>query len=406
MPADSRGVTWRRHYAGRNLARAVSYADLRAMAQRRLPRFVFEYLEGGAEQEITLRRNRALFDDIQLVPRALVPLKSVDLSSRLFDGAVPLPIAAAPTGFNGLLWRHGDLALARACARIGVPFIQSTVSNARIEEVAATAGLRHWLQLYVFRSQDFLERLLARAEAAGCEALVLTVDSTVFGNREWDKRNYRAGTNPTVWNKFETLRHPRWLANVPAKGIPTFGNLLEFLPEDRRQMVHAASWAREAIDTGLGWDRVDWLRRRWRRPLLIKGLLGLDDAAMALERGVDGIVLSNHGGRQLDGAVSPMSVLPTMAKTFAGRLTILIDSGFRRGTDVLKALALGADGVLLGRTLLYGLAAGGEAGVDRSFAILLEETQRAAALMGWRERGEIDASRLVLPATMQPTEPR
>ncbi|WP_436644294.1 alpha-hydroxy acid oxidase [Microbaculum sp. FT89] len=402
MPQHAEHLNGRRYYGGRNLARAVSFADLRQMAQRRLPRFVFEYLEGGAEQEVTLRRNRAVFDDIQLIPRTLVPLDRIDLSTTLLGSPVPLPVAAAPTGFNGLLWRDGDLALARACARMGVPFIQSTVSNARLEDVAGVAGLRHWLQLYVFRSQDFLERLIARAEAAGCEALVLTVDSNVFGNREWDKRNYRSGTDPTLANKIEALRHPRWLASVPAKGVPSFGNLLEFLPEDQRKMVHAANWAREAMDTGLDWDRVGWLRKRWTRPLLIKGLLCVDDVAMAHAQGADGVVLSNHGGRQLDGAVSPMSVLPAIAEAFAGRLTILVDSGFRRGTDVLKALALGADGVLLGRTLLYGLAAGGEAGAGRAFDILFEETRRAAALSGCRTRSEIVADRLVVPARVDP----
>ncbi|WP_262269874.1 alpha-hydroxy acid oxidase [Microvirga yunnanensis] len=372
----------RHYYSGRNVEKALSVEDLRHMAQRRLPGFVFEYLEGGAENEVTLKRNRMAFHQLEFVPRTLVRAGSVDASKSIFGGRSSLPIVVAPTGFCGLFARDGDLCLANAAASAGVPFVQSIVSNARIESVAKTAGLRHWMQIYVFRSPAFTEQVVARALAAGCEALVITTDATVYGNREWDRRNYAKGTNPTFANKLDILRHPRWMMDVLAKGIPPFQNLLDFLPPGQRKLADAATWSRNEVDPDLDWERVAWIRSLWPRKLIIKGVLSIDDAGRARDVGADGIVLTNHGGRQLDGTVSPMTVLPSIARDFRQDMTILIDSGFRRGTDVVKALALGADAVLLGRAALYGLAAGGEAGAKRALTILGEEIRRTLALLG------------------------
>ncbi|SEF15798.1 (S)-mandelate dehydrogenase [Rhizobiales bacterium GAS191] len=385
----------RRYYGGRETDRTLSIAELRHMARRRLPSFVFEYLEGGAEDEVTLRRNREVFERLAFVPRTLVPVGRVSTAVTLFDRPSSLPLAVAPMGFCGLFARDGDLALARAAAAQGVPFIQSTVSNAALEEVAAIPGLRHWMQVYVLRSRPFMERLVERALAAGSEALCVTSDGAVFGNREWDKRNYRTGTRPTLLSKLYALRHPRWMLDVAARGIPSFGNLSEILPPGQRDLASAAAWSREEIDPDLDWERLAWLRSVWPRKLILKGVLSADDAGRAYDVGADGIVLTNHGGRQLDGAISPMSVLSAIAETWRGKMTILIDSGFRRGSDIVKAMALGADAVLLGRAMLYGLGAGGERGARRALDIIAEETRRTMALLGCPAIERIDGSCVV-----------
>ncbi len=398
----------RRYFGGSDASRALSVAELRHMAARRLPPFVFEYLEGGAEDEVTLTRNQAAFDRVAFRPRALVDVGQVDLSCEVLGRRWRVPFAIGPTGFNSLIAPDGDRALARAARAAGAPMVQSTVSNATIEAIAAIEGLDHWLQLYAFRSLEFMERLVERARAAGVHGLMLTVDGSVFGNREWDKRSYRPGTtDPTLRQRLATLAHPRWgIGMLSQGGVPTFGNIVEMLPEGRRDMASAAGWAREQIDPALDWAWLDWLRNIWDGPLVIKGIARADDARRALDAGAQGVVLSNHGGRQLDGTQATITLLPEIADAVGGRMTILIDSGFRRGTDIAKALALGADAVLLGRATLYGLGAAGEAGASRALALLEAELYRTVALLGCRDlsalgpqlldrgdRGPLDASR-------------
>jgi (S)-mandelate dehydrogenase len=392
---------FRRHSEVR---RAISIAELQHMAQRRLPAFVFEYLEGGAEDEVTLRRNRAVFADFQFVPRTLVKCGSVSTATSLFGRPVALPIMIAPIGSCGLFAREGDLCLARAAAAAGIPFIQSTVSNASIETISAVPGLRHWMQLYVFRSDAVVERLVARAAAAGCEALVVTTDATIFGNREWDRRNYRQGTDPTLHHKIGMLFHPRWMWDVLAHGMPAFENLREVLPPDQQTFASSATWSRREVDPDLDWERLAWLRSLWPRKLIVKGVMSIDDADRAHRAGADGIVLTNHGGRQLDGTISPMTALPEIARRFKGEMAIFIDSGFRRGTDIVKALALGADGILIGRAALYGLAAGGEAGAAHALDILGEEVKRTLALLGRPSIDQVDAT--CLASSIAATGPR
>ncbi|MCC5986673.1 MAG: alpha-hydroxy-acid oxidizing protein [Pararhodobacter sp.] len=374
----------RRFTGSSNPARALSIAELRHMAARRLPPFVFEYLDGGAENEVTLTRNRAAFNRVAFRPLVLVDVEKVDLSRQVLGRRWRVPFAIGPTGFNGLIAPDGDRALARAARAAHVPMIQSTVSNTTIEEMAAIAGLEHWLQVYVFKSDEFMQRLLERARAAGVQGLVLTVDGSVFGNREWDKRNYRPGTtDPILRHKLATLAHPRWgIGMLLQGGIPAIGNIADMLPDGRRDLAAAASWAREQIDPSLNWRRIDWLRRNWDGPLVIKGIARADDARRALDAGAQGLVVSNHGGRQLDGAQATINVLPDIAAAVGGQMTILIDSGFLRGTDIAKALALGADAVLLGRAALYGLGAAGEQGVARSLALLEDELRRTLAQLG------------------------
>jgi (S)-mandelate dehydrogenase len=377
--------------------RALSIAELRHMARRRLPGFVFEYLEGGSENELTLQLNRAVFDEIEFLPRTLIKSGTVDSTVSLFGRDAPLPFMIAPTGFCGLYAHQGDRQLAQAAAAAKIPFIQSTVSNMRLEDVAKVPGLRHWMQVYVFRSNAFMETFINRALAAGSEALVVTTDATVFGNREWDRRNYRSGTDPSFRHKMDSLLHPRWFMDVISKGIPTFENLTDVLPPEQRNLAGAASWSRDQIDPDLDWERLTWLRSIWPRKLVVKGILTLDDAQRAFDAGADGIVLTNHGGRQLDGTISPMRALPAIAQRFSGKMTILIDSGFRRGTDIVKAIALGADAVLTGRATLYGLAAGGEQGAARAIRILQDEVRRNLALLGRPVLRELDRSSLTGP---------
>ncbi len=389
-------IAARRYYSGRDLNRAVTIADLQAMARSRLPAFVLEYLEGGAENEWTLRRNREVFSDIEFRPSTLTGVGVPDLSTTIFGRKMRLPLIIAPTGFNGLFQYQGDRLLAEAAAKTGVTFTQSTVSNMRIEELSNIPDLNHWMQLYVFRSQTFMNELVARAEKAGCQALMVTTDAATFGNREWDRRNYRSGMDPTLRHKLDILCHPRWALSVMARGIPPFGNLLDFLPADQQTFARTAIWSREQVEPDLHWSHIRHLRKIWKRPLIIKGIMTMRDAELAVDAGADGIVISNHGGRQARRRPSPMTVLPKIANKLKGRITILADSGFRRGTDIVKALALGADAVMTGRATLYGLAAGGEAGAARAITILEEEIRRTMALLGCRSVADLDRDHIKL----------
>jgi (S)-mandelate dehydrogenase len=372
----------RRHYGGRNLARMTTIDDLRHAAHRRLPGFITEYLEGGAEGEITLRRNREAFSQRTLTPRMLVDVSAPDLSSKLFGQSLPVPLIVGPTGLNGFLTHRGDLHLAAAASAMGIPFVQSMVSMASIEAVAQQLQTPHWMQLYVLRNRDFALHLIERALSAGCSGLVLTVDGPVFGNREWDKRNY---ARPAVldWrNRFDALAHPRWMADIWRDGRgPRFANVDDFVGAGR-SIAQTADWMRAEMDASLSWNDVAWLRTRWPGQLIIKGILSLSDVQRAIDVGANGVVLSNHGGRQLDLVASPLNLLPAAKALVQGRLALLVDSGIRRGSDIAQAIALGADAVLIGRAVLYGVAAAGQAGALRALQILVEELTRTACLLG------------------------
>jgi (S)-mandelate dehydrogenase len=373
----------RRFYTGRDLPRAVTIEDLRAMAHRRLPRFALEYLEGGAEDEATLAHNIAVWTEWRFAPRALVEVARRDLSTELFGRPMAMPLVIAPTGLNELFWPHADRHLAEAAAAAGIPFAQSTMSNDPMAEVARLPGLRHWWQLYVFGRQEIRDRLTDRARDAGCEALIVTTDAQTYGNREWETRN-NADSENLSWNaKLETLLHPGWLAaGLLMHGMPRFANVIDFVPRDRRRFFDSAMWIRSRMDRALSWETVDRIRERWPRRLIIKGLLDVDDVVRAATIGADAVALSNHGGRQLDWAVAPLDVLPEARRAVGNRLAIFVDGGIRRGSDVIKALALGADAVLIGRAALYGVAAAGRPGAARALAILREEIDRDLALLG------------------------
>jgi (S)-mandelate dehydrogenase len=373
----------RAHYTGRDFRRAITIEDLRRIARRRLPNFNFEYVEGGAEDEVTLRRNREVFERITWLPRALVGAGPADLGTEIFGRAANLPIIIAPTGFNGLLWKQGDIALASAAAEAGVPFTLSTASNCSIARLAAAVQGNHWYQLYAYKDQNIVDRLIDRVGAAGCEVLVVTADAPVLGAREWDQRNYRAPMKLSLASKLDVLRHPGWLARIMLpSGAPTFENLAEFLPPGKYSALIGAKYSFSQINSRLSWRDIERIRARWPGKLVVKGLLCVEDARRSVEAGVDGIVLSNHGGRQLDSCVSGVELLPAVASELGDRITVLVDGGFRRGSDVLKAVALGAHGVMIGRSTLYGLAAGGAAGVSHAIGILRTEMERAMLLLG------------------------
>lgn len=395
-PAQLGGTPRRNFYTGRNLDRVRTIADLRARAHRLMPRFVLEYLEGGAEDEATLARERIAYGDWRFVPRQLV-----DVSRRTLDGPVlgrpaKLPLVVAPTGLNGLFMKGADVAMAQGAAAAGVPFTQSTMSNQRMEEVAKVAGLRHWWQLYVFGPDEIWQELLRRAEACGVEALVLTTNSQVYGNREWDDRTRSSRTRPSLATTLEAALHPRWLATTlgAQRGMPVFENVVDFVPKDQRGFFDSAFWIRDQMRTSLGWEDVEKIRQRWTRPFLIKGLLHPDDLRRAVDAGVDGVILDSHGGRQADWAVAPLDVMPRAREATQGKVQLLMAGGIRRGTDIVKALCLGADAVLAGRAPLYGLCAHGSAGVAKALDILGKEAGNAMAQIGAATRAELNATLL------------
>ena len=373
----------RRPFDGGDLARALNIADLRAVARRRVPHFVFEYVEGGAEDEASLRCNRSSLEALRLIPQTLVDTSSRHLRTEILGRPAAAPLIIGPTGLNGMLHADGDIGLARAAAHLGIPFTLSTMSTTRLEDVAKQAGGRLWMQLYVMKNRAVAEDIMTRAAAAGYEALVFTTDANVFGSREWDRRSYLAPGKPTLRARLDALRHPGWLRSVLiAKGIPRFRNIEGFLPPGAASAVGGSTIIPKLFEATITWDDITWIRRFWPRKLLIKGVLSVADAERAAALGCDGIILTNHGGRQLDSCVAPIDVLPEIAAAVGKRLSIIIDGGFRRGTDVIKALALGANAAMTGRATLYGLAANGERGVERALEILTTEMDRAMGQLG------------------------
>lgn len=385
------GSPRRRYYGGRNLERARSIDDLRAMAHARLPRFALEYLEGGAEDEASLARDRDAYAQWRFVPRQLVDVSQRTLDCDILGRPAPMPLVVAPTGLNGLFIHHGDIALATAAAHAGVPFVQSTMSNDRMEDVARVPGLRHWWQLYVFGGEEVWQELLRRADAAGCEALLLTTNAQIFGRRDWSARTRATRTRPTLATLGDAMLHPRWIAStlLAGRGLPAFSNVIDFVPRGRRGFFETAFWIRDHQPTSLDWATVDRIRQRWRKPFLLKGLLHDDDVRRALDAGVDGVVLGTHGGRQLDWCVSALDVLPLARAIVRDRMALYVTGGLRRGTDLLKALALGADAVLAGRAPLYGLCAAGSGGAARALHMIGEEAHDALGLLGARSIGEL-----------------
>ena len=380
----------REHYRGGDCSRALNIEELRGIARRRVPHFTFEYVEGGAEDEIALKRNRAVFERIAWLPRTLAGVGTPDLRTQLLGESLDLPVVIAPTGFNGMLWPEGDRQLARAAADAGIPFTLSTVSNYPLAKLTAELPGRVWFQLYPFKDRGFIDRLIDLALGAGCRTLVVTTDVPVLGAREWDQRNYRAPTKLRLSRMLDVLAHPGWLWRVMIPGgAPQFENLRDFLPKGGDSALAGVQFMGTQLNPALSWQDMEHIRSRWQGKLVLKGILCVEDARRAADMGADGVVLSNHGGRQLDSCVSGVELLPAVCTELGERISILVDGGFCRGSDVLKALALGADGVMIGRAALYGLAAGGQPGVARSLQILRGEMERGMVLLGSRTLDEL-----------------
>ena len=369
--------------------------DYRLAAKRRLPPFLFHYIDGGAYDEHTLGRNVADLRDLALRQRVLKELGEVDLSARLFREAVSLPVALAPVGLTGMYARRGEVQAARAAASRGVPFTLSSVSVCPIEEVQPAMKRPMWFQLYVLRDRGFMKNALERAWAAGVRTLVFTVDMPVPGARYRDRHSGMAGPFAAWRRVLQAVTHPRWAWDVGLRGRPhDLGNVSAYLGH-RIHLEDYIGWLGENFDPSIGWRDLEWIREYWKGSMVLKGILDPEDAREAVRFGADGIVVSNHGGRQLDGVLSSARALPAIADAVQGDLTILADSGVRSGLDVVRLLALGADGVLLGRAFVYALAAAGEQGVAHLLDLIASEMKVAMTLTGARAVGEISRESLV-----------
>jgi L-lactate dehydrogenase (cytochrome) len=372
-----------------------STLDFREAARRRLPRFLFDYADGGANNEHTLRRNVLDLAEVPLRQRVLMGGGEVNLSTTLFGRERPLPVMLGPVGIAGMYRRRGETQAARAASKVGIPFCLSTVSLCSLAEVVQAAGSGSvWFQLYVIRDRAFMRDLLATAESAGVQALVFTVDMPVPGARYRDAHSGMSGPRAPLRRILQTLGKPGWAWDVALHGRPhRLGNLEPVLGK-ASGLNDYMGWLGSNFDPSIVWKDLDWIRSSWKGPLIIKGILDPEDARAAADIGADGIVVSNHGGRQLDGVLSSARALPAIADAVGDRLTVLADSGIRSGLDVVRMLALGARGVLLGRAWLFALAARGEAGVAQLLELISREMRVAMTLTGAHSIADINRSNL------------
>ncbi len=378
--------------ARRRLATAADVDDLRRLARRRLPGGVFDYIDGAAEDEISLRRNREAFGRLEFRPRVLQGVEVADPSATVLGRPAALPLVLAPTGFTRIADPDGELAVARAAARAGVPYCLSTLSTRSIEEVASASdavpwgaggGRRLWFQVYVWRDRGLVAEMVARAADAGYEALVLTVDTPVLGRRERDvRRGFTLPPEIGPRTLVDGALHPGWTWRFVRSEPIRFANVTGAGVGDGSDAVSLASYINSQFDPGLSWDDVDWLRGIWDGPLVLKGVQTVEDARLAAERDVDAVVVSNHGGRQLDGAPVPLELVEPVVDAVGDRLEVICDGGVRRGADLARVVALGGRAAMAGRAYLYGLGAGGEAGVDHVLSLFDGGLRRTLALCG------------------------
>ena len=370
----------------------VTVDDYRRRAKRFLPRFLFDYIDGGANREATLGYNVNDFDRYRLIQRVMKNVDNVDTSTTLAGQPASMPVALAPVGMAGMFARRGETQGARAADAQGIPFTCSTLGICPVEEIVASTGKPIWFQLYMLRDRDIVQALLKRAEAAGVTTLVFTVDLAVAGMRLRDYRNGMLGTGlaSKLSKAAQLLYSPRWLLDVGIKGKPhTIGTLSEVVPDPDDLNAYKA-FIDSQFDASVTWDDIAWLRAIWPGRLLIKGVMEVEDALAAVNVGADGVVVSNHGGRQLDGVASSISKLPAIADAIGGRAEVYLDSGVRDGLDVLKAVALGANGVLIGRPWIYAMAGGGEAGINSLLDTFQREIQTGMALLGVNRIEEVN----------------
>ena len=356
--------------------------DYRAAAQRRLPRFLFDYIDGGANAEETLRRNISDMKAIELRQRVLKGTAEIDLSTSLFGERLALPLALAPVGLTGMYARRGEVQAAKAAESAGIAYSLSTVSVCPIEEVVPASDRPIWFQLYVLKDRAFMKSALERALAAGVKTLVFTVDMPVPGSRYRDAHSGMSGSNANIRRMLQTITHPHWAISVGLGGRPhDLGNISAYRRQ-RTKLVDYMGWLAENFDPNISWKDLEWIRDFWPGNLIIKGILDPDDVEDAIRLGADGLVVSNHGGRQLDGVSSSIRVLSDIVGAADKRTKVLVDSGFRSGLDVVRALCLGADAVMLGRSYIYALAAGGQTAVENLLDLYAKEMRVAMTLMG------------------------
>ncbi len=363
--------------------------DLRVLHRRRVPRMFYDYADSGSWEELTYRDNERRFRELRLRQRVAVNMADRSLRSRMVGEDVSMPVALAPCGLTGMQHADGEILAALAAERFGVPFTLSTMSICSIEEVAARTRRPFWFQLYVMRDRDFVGRLIDRAKAAGCSALVLTLDLQILGQRHKDLKNgLSTPPKPTLSTLVNMLSKPRWCVGMLGATRRNFGNVIGHA-DGADDMKSLSEWSESQLDPTLSWDDVAWVKERWGGKLVLKGIMEPEDARLAVASGADALVVSNHGGRQLDGAPASIDALPAIVDSVGEHIEIWVDGGIRSGQDVLKALAMGARGTMIGRAYLYGLGALGEAGVRRCLEIIANELDLSMAFCGLREIGEV-----------------
>jgi len=373
--------------------------DLRVLAKRRVPRMFYDYADSGSWTESTYRANESDFQKIKLRQRVAVNMQGRTTRTTMIGQDVSMPVAIAPTGFTGMQHADGEILAARAAEKFGVPFSLSTMSICSIEDVAAHTQAPFWFQLYVMRDKDFVERLIERAKAARCSALILTLDLQVLGQRHKDLKNgLSAPPKPTIANLINLATKPRWCLGMLGTKRRTFGNIVGHA-KGVGDLSSLSSWTAEQFDPALSWADVEWIKKLWGGKLILKGVMDAEDARLAAASGADALIVSNHGGRQLDGAPSTIEALPPIVDAVGSQIEVWLDSGIRSGQDVLKAIALGAKGTMIGRAFLYGLGAMGEAGVTKTLEIIHKELDITMAFCGHRDIRTVDRS-ILLPGTI------
>ena len=374
----------------RRLQSAANVADLRKISKRRLPGGVFDYIDGAAEDELTLHRNSAAFQNVEFKPRVFRDVSSISLKSTLFGKELNFPLVMAPTGFGRIANSQGELAVARAADRAGIPYTLSTLGTRSIEEIAAVSQGRKWFQVYVWRDRGLVREMLERAIAADFEAIQITVDTAITGRRERDvKHGFTLPPKIGLGTIVDGALHPGWTWDFITAEPIAFANVNGQIVGDGSDPITLADYINSQFDPSLSWNDLEWFRSIWKGPIIIKGIQTVEDAKIAADMGIEGIALSNHGGRQLDGAPPPFELLESVVQSVGGDIEILCDGGVRRGSDIAKALALGANACMIGRAYLYGLGAGGERGVDFVLDHLREGLKRTMMLCGAASLSEL-----------------
>jgi L-lactate dehydrogenase (cytochrome) len=375
--------------------------DLRLLAERRVPRMFYDYADSGSYTESTYRANESDFSKIKLRQRVAVDIDNRTTKTTMIGEDVAMPVAIAPTGLTGMQHADGEILAAKAAEKFGVPFTLSTMSICSIEDIVEHTSKPFWFQLYVMRDREFTANLIDRAKAAGCSALVLTVDLQILGQRHKDVKNgLSAPPKPTIANMINLVMKPRWCLGMLGTRRRTFRNIVGHA-KGVNDMSSLSSWTNEQFDPRLSWSDLEWIKKRWGGKIILKGIIDPEDAKMSLEVGADALIVSNHGGRQLDGAVSSISALPAIVEAVGDKIEVHMDGGIRSGQDVLKAKALGAHGTYIGRAFLYGLGAMGEAGVTKALDIIRQELDITMALCGLRDVNDLSRDVLLLPDSWQ-----